>query len=306
MFTRQTMPRTPLPSLALDLLSEFDVRSIYDPFMGTGLNLYAFKRAGLKVVGSDVLESAWHASRGLIENNRIRLSDSEIASFTSATPPDLAEFNRFAAWVEKGLFDKVQAGWLGYWRERFDRLEGYAQDLALVAVGWMIDNWLKPLEQPGVSASSAGIMPHLLKRANQWVWDNGQTNQILRGGPLQVAQGVSSDACYLYLDPPLVSVDLRSWLNEAWFQGASEADMGAFYHENPFYSSLEEYRDGVMAMFEQLDHIPLWAVQYRSEELDAIWGEQPTWLLGRELRIQQCIGMGAGVAGERLCILARS
>lgn len=304
-FTRQAMPKTPLPSLAWEQLAPRGVQSIYDPFMGVGSNLYAFKRYGVKVIGSDMLESTWRTSRALTENNSTRLSEEAIASFMTAEAPNLVTYNRFASWVERGLFSEHQAAWLGYWREQLENLEGYGYDLALVAVGWVLDNWLKPFEQPGVSSASPSAMGLFLKRANQWVWDNGHANAALLGAPSEIAPFVTADACYLYLEPPMVAIDLRSWLFEAWFQGRPEADLKGFYRDNPFFAPIEEYRQGVQKLFEGLEHIPIWAIQYRTEELDALWGDHPSWLSGRDLVAQQHLGMGANAAGEMICVAIR-
>lgn len=300
------MPKTPLPSLAWEELGPRGVQSIYDPFMGNGSSLYAFKRYGVRVIGSDLLESTWCSARALAENNSVRLSEEAIASFASAEAPNLSAYPRFASWVERGLFTESQAAWLGYWRTRFDALEGYASGLAVVAVGWILDNWLKPLEQPGASTAGPSALTLFLKRANQWVWDNGQANEILRGNPLEIAPRVRADACYLYLEPPMVSIDLRTWLCEAWVQGRPEADLADFYQDNPFYASLEEYRQRVITLFERLEHIPVWAIQYRTEELDLVWGDHPSWLAGRDLVAQQHLGMGPDASGEMVCVAVRA
>jgi len=304
-FVRRAMPRTPLPSLAWDELAPRGVTSIYEPFMGMGTNLYAFKRHGLRVVGSDLLECTWSASRAITENNSFRLTPEAIASFSLSPAPTLEHHDRFASWAQRGFFDPHQAAWLGYWRDRLEMLDGYARDLATVAVGWILDNWIKSLEQPGVAPASASAVTLFLKRANQWVWDNGQTNAALRGRPGDLAGDVAVDACYLYLEPPMVAIDLRSWLFEAWLQGRSEAELGEFYQDNPFYGALEAYRQGVLDLFQRLEHIPYWAIQYRTEELDAVWGDRPIWLADRQLIAQQHLGMGPHAAGEMLCIAAR-
>lgn len=305
-FTQQAMPKTPLPGLAWEALAPLGVKSLYEPLTGLGANLYAFKRNGVRVIGSELLESTWSASRALNANNGTRLSPEAIARFTVATPPTLAEFPRFAPWVERHFFDEKQAAYLGYWREQLETLAGYERDLALVAVAWMIDNWIKSLEQPGVSPAGVSALGLYLKRANQWVWDNGAQNDILCGAPISLAPTVQADACYLYLEPPMVAIDLRSWLLEAWFQGEPEADLSAFYRDNPFYAPVDEYRDGVNALFAGLQHIPIWAIQYRTEELDALWGDHPSWLEGRELVAQQHLGMGEGAEGEMLYVAVRS
>lgn len=300
------MPKTPLPSLAWDELAPRGVHSIYDPFMGTGNSLYAFKRYGVRVIGSDLLESTWCSARALNENNTVRLSEEAIASFASSAPPNLSVHSRFASWVERGLFTESQAAWLGYWREQFDQLDGYERGLAVVAIGWMIDNWLKPLEQPGASCAGPSAMTLFLKRANQWVWDNGQVNATLRGNPVDIAAQVQADACYLYLEPPMVSIDLRTWLTEAWVQGRSEADLAGFYQDNPFFAPLEEYRVRVNSLFERMEHIRIWAIQYRTEELDLLWGDHPSWLAGRDLVAQQHLGMGPDASGEMVCVAVRA
>lgn len=302
---RNAMPKTPLPSLAWEELAPRGVSSIYEPFMGMGSNLYAFKRYGLKVIGSDLLESTCCASRAINENNSTRLSAEAIATFASPQPPTLDSHGRFASWAARGFFDPQQAAWLGYWRDQLESLDGYARDLAVVAVGWILDNWLKPLDQPGTASASPSAMTLFLKRANQWVWDNGQPNVALRGRPVDVAAAVAADACYLYLEPPMLAIDLRSWLFEAWLQGGSEAHLGGFYDDNPFYGPLEVYRQGVRQLFERIEHIPIWAIQYRTEELDAVWGDRPTWLAGRSLVAQQHLGMGPDAAGEMLCVAVR-
>ncbi|HEY9898549.1 MAG TPA: hypothetical protein V6D00_05150 [Pantanalinema sp.] len=305
-FMQQAMPKTPLPGLAWEALAPLGVKSLYEPFAGLGANLYAFKRNGVRVLGSELLESTTGASRALNANNATRLSPEAIARFSAATPPTLAAYPRFSPWVERHFFDEAQAAHLGYWREQLEALSGYERDLALVAVAWMIDNWIKRLEQPGTPSASPSALSLYLKRANQWVWDNGASNDVRRGAPIAVAPSVQADACYLYLEPPLVAIDLRSWLLEAWFQGEPEADLSAFYRDNPFYAPADEYRQGVEALFASLQHIPIWAIQYRTEELDALWGDHPSWLSGRELVAQQHLGMGEGAEGEMLLVAVHS
>lgn len=304
-FTPQAMPRTPLPGLAWEALAPLGVKSLYEPFSGLGANLYAFKRNGVKVIGSDLLASTTSASRALNANNTTRLSAEAIARFSPAAPPNLADYPRFAPWVERHFFDGKQAAYLGFWREQLDGLSGFERDLAVVAVAWMIDNWIKRLEQPGTTGASPSALSIYLKRANQWVYDNGAVNEICQAAPIAFAPTVQADACYLYLEPPLVAIDLRSWLLEAWYQGEPEADLSAFYRDNPFYAPADEYRQGVEALISSLQHLPIWAIQYRTEELDALWGDHPSWLAGREVVAQQHLGMGTGAEGEMLLVAVR-
>lgn len=304
-FQPKAMPKTPLTSLAWEELARFGVGSIYEPLMGTGSSLYEFKRQGVRVVGSEWLEGAYWGSKALTENNSTRLSPAEMARFTPDTPPRLERHPRFAAWVERGFFDEPQAAWLGYWRDQFESVSDYPSGLLALAVRWVMNNWLDRAEVGQSSLEGGTAIGFYMKRVNQWIWDNGQANLALLGDSVALAQGVEADACYLYLPPPQVAVSMRDWLLEAWWQGIPVADLKAFYDGNPFYSTLEEYQGAVTTLFENLDHIPLWVVQYRCEELDALWGEQPSWLADRDLIAQQHLGMGGGASAERLMLAKR-
>jgi hypothetical protein len=125
------------------------------------------------------------------------------------------------------------------------------------------------------------------------------------GDSVQLARQVEADACYLYLPPPRVAIDVRDWLQEAWWQGSSVPDLKAFYDSNPFYGMLEDYQAAVSALFDHLEQIPLWVVQYRSDELDPLWGTSPSWLESRDRLIQPHEGLGSGTPGERLMLAKR-
>jgi hypothetical protein len=98
---------------------------------------------------------------------------------------------------------------------------------------------------------------------------------------------------------------MRDWLLEAWWQGASVPDLKAFYDGNPFYGTLEDYQEAVKALFDHLEQIPLWVVQYRSDELDALWGDLSAWLERRDRLVQPHAGLSGEQAGERLLLAQR-
>lgn len=297
---RPVMRRTPLPSMVWDELASRGVHSVYDPFMGSGLSLYAFKRNGVRVIGCEALPGAWAAGQALNENNVVRMSVDEIARFVAPRAPTPDQQPRFAPWAPRTGLTAEQTAWLGYWREAFEPLEGSARGLAIVAVGWMIENWLRPLENPAASIAPPGTLGLFLKRVNQWVWDNGQANLALRGSPLQVGT-VLADAAYFYLEPPRTEPELGTYLTEAWVLGEPEPDLRPMLAEHPGYGALASYRMQIEAVFERLAYIPLWAVQYRTEDLDSLWGDPPSWLGTRQLVFRQHVGTG-NATGEMLCV----
>lgn len=304
-FESKTLPKTPLTGLAWEELAPFGIHSLYEPLMGNGSSLYEFKRQGLRVLGSEWLEGAYWGSKALNENNTHRLSDLQMARFTPDQPPNLAHHPRFAAWVERGFFDEKQAAWLGYWRDLFEATPDVPSGLVLVAVGWVMNNWLDRAETGQKALAGATAMSFYMKRVNQWIWDNGHENLTLLGDSIHLARQVEADACYLYLPPPQVAIDMRDWLLEAWWQGLEVPDLKAFYDGNPFYGPLEDYQAAVKALFDHLEQIPLWVVQYRREELDPLWGELPAWLDGRDHHVQPQAGFKNGDAGERLMLAKR-
>ncbi|MNX12623.1 hypothetical protein D3C86_424080 [compost metagenome] len=304
-FESQSLPRTPLTGLAWEELAPFEVHSLYEPLMGAGSSLYEFKRQGLRVLGSEWLEGAYLGSKALNENNSIRLSEEQISRFTPEAAPNLAHHSRFAAWVERGFFDSNQAAWLGYWRDQLDATSPSTKGLVLVAVGWVMNNWLDRAETGQKPLPGGTALGFYMKRVNQWIWDNGQANQTMLGDSVQLARQVEADACYLYLPPPRVAIDMRDWLIEAWWQGGSVPDLKAFYDGNPFYGTVEDYQAAVSLLFDHLEQIPLWVVQYRSDELDPLWGETPAWLESRDRLIQPHAGLGVSTPGERLMLAKR-
>jgi hypothetical protein len=280
-FELSALPKTPLTGLAWEALAPYGIRSLYEPLMGTGNSLYEFKRRGIRVLGSEWLEGGFQGARALNENNSQRLSEAEMARFTPQTPPNLAHHPRFAPWVERGFFDEKQAAWLGYWRDQLDALPEATAGLLSVAVGWVMNAWTSRSEAKQ-SPSGQTAISFFMKRVNQWVWDNGENNLVMRGDSVAIAREVRADACYLYLPPPRVAIDMPDWLQEAWWQGSSVADLQAFYAANPFYGPVEDYQAAVTTLLDHLEAIPLWVVQYRSSELDPLWGQPPAWLEGRD------------------------
>lgn len=304
-FDSPSLPKTPLTSLAWQELAPFEVQSLYEPLMGNGNSLYEFKRLGLQVLGSEWLGGAYRGSQALNENNRTRLSPEEIARFTPEAAPNLAHHPRFAAWVERGFFDEKQAAWLGYWRDQLEELNETSMGLVLVALRWVMQHWLDRAELGQDPLPGGTIMSFFMKRVNQWIWDNGQANMTLQGDSIALARDIRADACYLYLPPPRVALDMRDWLVEAWWQGLSVPDLKAFYDENPFYGPVEDYQSAVAALFDHLEQIPLWVVQYRSEELDPLWGEEPAWLSSRDRLVEAHAGRAFEASGERLMLAKR-
>lgn len=304
-FERKTLPRTPLTGLASEELAQFGVHSLYEPLMGSGSSLYEFKRQGLRVLGSEWLEGAYWGSKALNENNSTRLSDAQMARFTPDSEPNLAQHPRFAAWVERGFFESKQVAWLGYWRDQLESVGPTGAGLVAVAVSWVMNNWLDRAETGQKPLPGGTAIGYYMKRVNQWVWDNGQPNLTMLGDSVMLAQQVEADACYLYLPPPRVAIDMRDWLLEAWWQGESVPDLKAFYDGNPFYGTLEEYQQAVKVLFEHLEQIPLWVVQYRSDELDTLWGAEPSWLERHDRDVQPHAGLEGCQAGERMMLAKR-
>lgn len=304
-FESKALPRTPLTGLAWQELGPFAVHSLYEPLMGSGSSLYEFKRLGLRVFGSEWLEAAYLGSKALNENNSTRLSADEIARFSPGRDPRLAAYPRFALWVERGFFDEEQAAWLGYWRDQLDGLSAASAGLVVVAVQWVINNWLDRAEG-GQKALPGGLAISVyMKRVNQWIWDNGQANRTMLGDSVALAQEIQADACYVYLPPHRVAIDMRDWLLEAWWQGTAVPDLKAFYDDNPFYGTVDEYRQAVTRLFDHLEQIPLWVVQYRSDDLESLWDEQPAWLNRPHREILPPTSLPTDGAGERLLLAKR-
>ncbi|GEM_PF-2421187 len=304
-FELKSLPKTPLTGLAWEGLAPHGVRSVYQPLMGSGSSLYEFKRLGIRVLGSEWLKGAFSRSKALIENNSLHLTDVQMSRFTPEQAPNLAHHPRFAAWVERGFFDEKQAAWLGFWRDQLDALPAPASELILLAVSWVMNNWLDRAETGQTPLLGGTAVSLFMKRVNQWIWDNQQENLLWLGDSVDHARTVDADACYLYLPRPRVAIEMRDWLLEAWWQGSSVADLKAFYDENPFYGTTEDYQAAVIALFDHLEPIPLWVVQYRRDELDPLWGSPPAWLANRGRIAHPHPSVGEGGSEECLLFVAR-
>lgn len=304
-FDLSALPKTPLTGLAYETLATLDVRSLYQPMMGCGNSLYEFKRRGIRVLGSEWLAGSFAGARALVENNHLRLSESEIARFTPETSPNLAEYPRFAPWVERGFFDSRQAAWLGFWRDQLETLDSSRAALASVAVGWAMSAWTGSKEPRTSQAPSGSVMRFYMNRLNRWIWDNGESNRLYHGDSVSVARDVQADAAYLYLPPPRVAVEMPDWLREAWWQGSSVADLQDFYAENPFFGPMEDYQAAVKALLDHLEAIPVWIVQYRASELDPLWSDPPAWLSGRDRQATPHPDLDAARSDERLLLVTR-
>lgn len=304
-FDLAALPKTPLTGLAWEAFAALDVRSIYEPMMGTGSSLYEFKRRGARVLGSEWLEASFASARALVENNSQRLSEAEMLRFTPATTPNLANHPRFAPWVERGFFDEKQASWLGFWRDQLESLDPTQAALVSVAVGWIMNAWAVQSEPRKTALPGRAVMSLYLKRVNQWIWDNGAVNSIGRGDSVALARNVQADAAYLYLPPPRVAIEMPDWLREAWWQGSSVADLQEFYAANPFFGPLEDYQAAVKTLFDHLEDIPCWIVQYRASELDPLWSDAPAWMAGRGRQATPLPGSDAPASDERMLLIRR-
>lgn len=61
-----------------DVARQFDVETAMDLFAGSGTVSYLFKSHGLRVVSNDHMYMSWHYARAMVENNKRRLSESQV------------------------------------------------------------------------------------------------------------------------------------------------------------------------------------------------------------------------------------
>ncbi|WP_237384510.1 DNA adenine methylase [Sulfidibacter corallicola] len=255
------------------------VKIVFDAFAGSAAVGYMYKTKGLQVIASDRLRISYHMARAIIENQKTRLSDEDVAMLLAANA-DAGTFvrNHFKGmYFNKGVHERIDTI-----RSNIDKLKGYKKDLALFALvrtcmlgtdhGHFGSRTPDSRLVLNAKAFDEGFQ-RFVKRINQLVFDNGQDNRVIQGDIESVLPQVKADL--VYFDPPYATE-------------FSAANYTAVYH---FVEGLMTYWKGMAlrdtalktfetdhkaispktapAFFEKFlgaaQHIPIWLISYRDK-----------------------------------------
>lgn len=211
------------PSWVEEQLQGLAFKSLYDPFAGQGQVGRYFKRAGKRVLVSDLLEGHYCHLLALVGNNGRYVPSQQIQAWLQVIrEPQVA--TRFGPWAGK-WFTPEETIWLGIWNAHLAApgLDPTERALGAVAVAQVMAYWLgfNRRELGNKPLTPALAFQHYVQTVNTWVFNNGQGNQALRGDAYHLAPKVEADLlfCYPPTDQGFFDYPEPLALFESWIKG---------------------------------------------------------------------------------------
>lgn len=265
------------------------VQSIFDAFSGSGVVSYYLKRKGMAVISNDFLKSSYYYSKALIENNNIRLSESDIYSLTLSNPNkdnyiEKNFSNFFYTKEECRLIDNLYANIVNLNNE-------YKKALAFSALirtciqkipgGKFRRNLLKYRNKdfvhyrPKFTKDIKETFNRFIIEFNNSVFDNEKENKSYNKNVFDIINKINTDA--VYFDPPyggsgfdyekdyfFVELLTKYYGNINNFYGKSKC-----YHDLQFsgFNKKNLLNDSFRRLFENSKHIPIWIISYNNRSL---------------------------------------
>lgn len=261
------------PSWVDEQLAGIAFKSLYEPFAGEATVSRYFKRAGKRVVASDLLESHYCFARALVGNNDRFVPSSRIQEWLTVIR-DPAVATRFGPWANR-LFTPEETIWLGIWNAHLARpeLDEVERALGAVAVAQTMWYWrsFNRRELGNKPLTPALAFQHYLQTVNTWVFNNGQPNQALRGDAYHLASRVEADLlfCYPPTDQGYFEYPEPLALFESWVKGDPNLVLPGTATLIPGPPTLglpvsepDLYAEALRRFLGRCDHFPVWALAF--------------------------------------------
>jgi len=194
----------------LNVTRNFTFESVLDLFSGSGVVAYAFKACGYRVIANDYMSMAATFAKALVENNNVKLLDTDISRLLSPNPKN----DHFVSQTFQGLyFTDEENEWIDNIRANIKNLDDqYKQALAMAA---LIRSCLKKRPRgvftytghrydDGRNDLKLSLEEHFQQAVmafNAAVYDNARNNIASRNDAL----ATTWEPDLVYMDPPYYS-----------------------------------------------------------------------------------------------------
>ncbi|MGV1100322.1 DNA adenine methylase [Thiovibrio sp. JS02] len=255
------------------------VGTVLDAFSGSAVVAYMYKTKGLQVIANDRLRYCHHASKAIIENNSVRLSEDEIEALLA----DNAKAGSFVQDNFKGIFfAKGVHALIDTIRANCDKLSGFKKDIALFGLG---KTCMSGKGGFGHFSSSTDYgrrqdtpdefkdrLRKNLQRINALVFDNGKENKAHRQDINDLLPKAKADLAYF--DPPYATEFSTTNYERAYhfveglmtyWEGLEiKADTKVKYYETDHKTVTKANASEFFQTFlGNAKHIPHWLISYR-------------------------------------------
>lgn len=305
------------PSWIDEHLAGLRFQSVYEPFAGQAHVSQYFKRKGLRVVTSDLLESHYVFQKALIENNRQVVPHPQVMDWLGLIK-DPVVATRFSRWANK-YFTPEEAIWLGIWNAHLSRpgLDPVVRALGAAAVGMTMSYWLSFNQRGQAQKPMAPTVAfqHYLQTINSWVCNNGQTNQALWGDAYHLAPKVAADlmVCYPPTDQGYFDYPDAHHLFECWVKGDPQLVLPGLEDRAAGTPTLgvpqadpQAYAEALRRFLGRVTHIPVWVLcfhdRYPLEEAEITALVKEFRPVLRRAALPISTGERGAAPGERLII----
>jgi len=263
-----------------------DCTSVLDAFSGSGIVAYTYKQQGKRVIANDLLTSSYYFAKATVENNYVRLSDSEIERLFTPNAYRQPYVEKHYASV---LYPAEECRFLDNLYANINDLDDpYKRSIALAAAvrtcvykmpgGKFRPNLLPyrspvhPYHRPKFRQPIEDVYRSFLLAYNAAVFDNGQPNLALNADVLDIISTIEVDMAYF--DPPYGGSDY-DYLRDYFFV---ELYVRHYGHIDEFSGEVKRYEEprrsgfrlvsnvcsSLQALFERGTHIPIWVLSYNN------------------------------------------
>jgi adenine-specific DNA-methyltransferase len=227
--------------------------SVLDAFSGSGVVAYAYKKQGRQVIASDLLTSSYYFAKATVENNHVKLRDSELEGLFTPNAHCQSYVEKHYAGV---LYPSEECRFLDNLYANISELENpYKRSIALAAAvrtcvykmpgGKFRPNLLPyrspehPYHKPKFQKPIEDVYRSFLLAYDAAVFDNKQANLALNADILDIVSTVQVDVAYF--DPPYGGSDY-DYLRDYFFVELYTRNYGQIYEFNGEVKRYEESR----------------------------------------------------------------
>jgi hypothetical protein len=261
---RLTLETELSPSMIYRELERYHVDTIFDPLSSTTGAAGYFKLQNVRVIANDLALHVYVRGKALWENNHFEITP-ELAKILTDPKASLPKPDHYRTLGGDWLTDDDRA-WLEYWRKSINDLKDeYLIALAETAVCLTVDCRLTVKKFGNFSDwTMPSLLDFYIKRVNQSLLDNRESNEMWRTDPMELTDKVIADVMFLN-PPPLkgyAAFGVREHILESWLRGMSDFPLDKIAPAGIVGGSFENTKSYIFALADLLkaaDHIPLWA-----------------------------------------------
>ncbi|GIW21156.1 MAG: hypothetical protein KatS3mg068_0163 [Candidatus Sericytochromatia bacterium] len=264
-----------IPSWIWENILDLQITSVYDPFSGIPKLATFFKKNGLQVITSDILQCNYWWNKALVENKGVYINQDvlEKVLYTESTIASV-----FGEWADS-YFTPDECRSLEKWSTNISLLNISDEERALlyVAVYLTISYWItynkRYFQTKNVSPND--ILAYYVNNINRMVFDNGMPNFCYYYDSYEIASQIGTEAVYMYFPSKegFRNYNMRFYLWECWTRRVSQINLEGVINKVEYpklgetFTDKETYMNAIDSFLSQVVNNRVWIISYNDQIL---------------------------------------